>query len=96
MPLENADTVRDAIANAGGGKLGKYTHCTFSVRGTGRFKPEDGANPHIGKVGELELVDEERIEVTCQNNVMSNVVAAIKKVHPYEEVAMDIYELTDL
>ena len=95
VPLENSDSVREATANAGGGRLGKYTHCTFSTIGTGRFKPEQGASPHIGKVGELESVEEERIEVTCSNDVVGNVIAAIKNVHPYEEVAMDIYELAD-
>ncbi|MBP6884158.1 MAG: hypothetical protein KBC06_02910 [Candidatus Pacebacteria bacterium] len=95
VPLENSDLVREAIANAGGGKLGKYTHCTFSTKGTGRFKPQEGANPHIGQIGELESVEEERIEVTCANDVVGNVVAAIKQVHPYEEVAMDVYELTN-
>ena len=95
VPLENSDLVREAITNAGGGKLCKYTHCTFSTKGTGRFKPQEGANPHIGQIGELESVEEERIEVTCANDVVGNVVSAIKQVHPYEEVAMDVYELTN-
>ena len=92
VPLEKADAVRNAIADASGGKLGKYTHCTFSTKGIGRFRPEEGAQPHIGKVGELESVVEERIEVTCEKEVVSDVIAAIKRVHPYEEIAMDVYE----
>lgn len=94
VPAENADAVREAIAEAKGGELGKYTHCSFSTKGIGRFKPTDGANPHIGEVGVLEQVEEERIEVTCKNEVVGNIVAAIKRVHPYEEIVMDIYELT--
>jgi len=95
VPLENSDSVREAIASAGGGKSGKYSHCTFSTLGIGRFKPGKGARPHIGQIGKLESVKEERIEVTCENSVVGNVIAAIKKVHPYEEVAMDVYELTN-
>ena len=93
VPVANADKVREAIAEAGGGKLGKYTHCTFSTKGVGRFKPEIGANPHIGEIGKLESVEEERIEVTCDTRVVGNVIAAIKRVHPYEEIPIDIYDL---
>ena len=93
VPLTHTDAVREAIGTAGGGKLGKYSFCSFSTRGVGRFKPEEGAHPHIGKVGELEQVEEERIEVTCDSRVVGNVIAAIKRVHPYEEVAMDVWQL---
>src|SRR5689334_19308500 len=89
VPVEDADKVRDAIGNAGGGKIGNYTHCSFSVRGTGRFRPEAGANPHIGEVGKLEEVEEERIEVTVDAAVLKDIVAAIKAVHPYEEPTID-------
>ena len=93
VPLTHTDKVREAIGDAGGGKLGKYSSCSFSTRGIGRFRPEMGANPHIGKVGKLEVVEEERIEITCDSRIAKNVVEAIKKVHPYEEVALDIYNL---
>lgn len=93
VPLTHTDIVREAIGKAGGGKLGKYSYCSFSTRGTGRFKPEEGAHPHIGKVGELEQVEEERIEITCNTAVVGNVIAAIKRTHPYEEIAMDVWPL---
>ena len=92
-PLDHADKVREAIGKAGGEKLGKYSFCSFSTRGIGRFKPEKGASPHIGKIGKLEQVEEERIEITCEKSVLKDVIAAIKRVHPYEEIAMDIYPL---
>jgi hypothetical protein len=95
VPLANADQVREAIGQAGGGKLGKYSFCSFSTRGIGRFKPEEGANPHIGIVGKLEEVEEERIEVTCHQEVLADVIAAIRRVHPYEEVALDVWALND-
>jgi hypothetical protein len=93
VPLGHADKIRAVIGEAGGGVLGKYSFCTFSTRGVGRFQPEEGAKPHIGKIGELEAVEEERIEVTCDEKVVKKVIAAIKDVHPYDEVALDIYSL---
>lgn len=93
VPLSHADIVREAIGSAGGGRLGNYSFCSFSARGTGRFRPEVGASPHIGKVGKLEEVDEERIEVTCESALVPKIIEAIKKVHPYEEVALDVYKL---
>ena len=93
VPESDADKLRGAIGNAGGGKIGNYTHCSFSVKGTGRFKPEDGAHPAIGKVGKLEQVAEERIEVTCEEDKLDNVIAAIHKVHPYEEPTIDVYPM---
>lgn len=93
VPLDHADQVRKAIGEAGGGKLGDYSHCTFSVHGTGRFLPLAGADPAIGEVGELTEVAEERIEFVCELAKAKAVIAAIKKVHPYEEVAMDIIAL---
>src|SRR5271165_323880 len=95
VPLANADHIREVIGQAGGGKLGKYSFCTFSTRGIGRFKPDEGAKPHIGTVGKIEEVEEERIEVTCDEAVVGNVIAAIKRVHPYEEVALDVWPLTN-
>lgn len=93
VPLTHADKVREAIGLAGGGKIGNYSSCSFSSLGTGRFKPETGANPHLGKIGILESVEEERIEITLDEEVVKDVVTAMKKVHPYEEVAYDIYSL---
>lgn len=93
VPLNHADAVRDAIGQAGGGKIGNYTFCSFSVRGIGRFKPEAGAHPAVGEVGKLEQVEEDRIEVTCDSVVLQDVIAAIKRVHPYEEIAMDVWAL---
>jgi len=95
VPESHTDVVRKAIGDAGAGKIGDYTHCSFSSKGIGRFKPEEGANPAIGKVGNLESVEEERIEVVADKQVVSNVLAAIRRVHPYEEVAIDVYPLED-
>lgn|SRR3989344_5243526 len=93
VPEASANKLREAIGNAGGGRIGNYTHCSFSVKGTGRFKPENGAHPAIGEVGKLEEVIEERIEVTCEKDKLNNVIKAIRATHPYEEPAIDIYPM---
>jgi hypothetical protein len=93
VPVENADSVREAVGQAGGGKIGNYSFCSFSAKGTGRFKPEEGATPHIGEVGKIEAVEEERIEVTLVAEIVGNVIAAMKRIHPYDEVAYDLYPL---
>lgn len=95
VPLKNADDVRRALGEAGAGVIGEYSFCSYSVVGRGRFLPSDKANPHIGQSGELEVVEEERIEVTCARDKARAVIAAMKRVHPYEEVAFDIYPLIE-
>ena len=92
----DADQVRQALGEAGAGKIGNYTFCSFSSKGTGRFKPESGANPAIGEVGKFEEVTEERIEVACEKEQTKSIIEAIKKVHPYEEVVIDIYPMLAL
>jgi hypothetical protein len=93
VPLTHGESVREAMGNAGAGQIGHYSHCTFSVRGVGRFRPNAGANPAIGTVGRLEAVEEERIETVCAEDRLPDVLRAIRSVHPYEEPAIDIYPI---
>ena len=93
VPESYADKMREAIGNAGAGRIGNYSNCTFTIKGTGRFKPEEGSNPTIGKVGELTAVPEDRIETVCKEDVLKQVLKAIKEAHPYEEPATDIYPI---
>jgi hypothetical protein len=93
VPEADADKLREAMGNAGAGKIGNYTHCMFTIKGTGQFKPGEGANPTIGKVGKLEKVNEERIEAVCAEERLHDVLKTIKEVHPYEEPATDVYPI---
>lgn len=95
VPLADADRVRFALGSAGAGAIGEYSFCSYSVIGKGRFTPSDKANPHIGLNNQSEVVDEERIEVVCNRGDAKTVISAMKQVHPYEEVAFDIYPLID-
>ena len=93
VPKGHTDIVRQAMGDAGAGGIGNYSHCTYSVDGVGRYKPLEGAKPFIGKVGKFEEVVEERIECVCDKDKAREVISAIKKVHPYDEIALDIYPL---
>lgn len=88
---EAADAVRLAAAEAGAGAIGDYRACSFSAPGQGRFEPQDGAHPAIGRVGELEVVSEQRIEVVCPRPIAGQVVDAMLAAHPYEEPAWHAY-----
>ena len=94
-PEENAEIIREAIFKAGGGEIGKYSECGFSVKGTGTFKPGEGTNPYIGIIGKRETGVEEKIEVILPVYKKEKVVEAMLKAHPYEEVAYDLVPLTN-
>jgi hypothetical protein len=93
VPSTHAEAVRLAIGEAGAGRIGKYSFCSFTTRGIGRFRPEEGAMPTIGEIGTMEEIEEEKIECQCDESVIDTVLAALKKVHPYEEIAYDLWKL---
>lgn len=96
VPESSADDMRKAMGEAGAGKIGNYTFCSFSTKGTGRFIPGDSTNPAIGKAGIPEEIQEEKIEAICERERLQDVIDAIKRTHPYEEVALDAYPLESL
>ncbi|HLD62003.1 MAG TPA: hypothetical protein VI998_03470 [Patescibacteria group bacterium] len=93
VPLSHADAVRQALGKAGAGKIGNYDFCSFSSRGMGRFRGNEKANPAIGEAGKFEAVEEERIEVIVPREILEKVIEKVKSVHPYEEIAFDIYPI---
>lgn len=93
VPKANAEQMRTALGEAGAGVIGNYSFCTFSTKGIGRFLPGTGANPYIGAVGVLDEVQEERIETVCSEEKLPEVLEAIRRVHPYEEPALDVYPI---
>lgn len=95
VPINAADRVRAALAEAGCGRMGAYDACSFSSRGIGRFRPRDGAHPTIGAIGQYETVEEERIEVICPRERVGEALKSVRSVHPYEEPAIDIIALID-
>ncbi len=93
VPHEQAEAVRDAMFNAGAGCIGNYSSCSFSAQGVGTFRGDEGTNPFIGTPGKLESAQEIRIETVLPQHRIGDVVRAMKKAHPYEEVAYDLIPL---
>lgn len=95
-PETHADSVRIAIGDAGIGKIGNYSHCSFVTKGKGYFKPNATAKPHIGETNKIEAVDEVVIEFLCEKEQLPILKEILKKNHPYEEAAMDIFPLLNI
>lgn len=95
IPPENVEEVRNAICEAGAGIIGNYTYCSMSTKCIGTFKPNNEANPYIGKNNNMEFVEEEKLEVVCSVDNVKNVISKLREVHPYEEPAIDIIPLLD-
>jgi dinuclear metal center YbgI/SA1388 family protein len=93
VPATHLEEVRAAICTAGAGYIGKYADCTFRTQGTGTFRPGQDTNPFIGKTGELEEVDEFRLETVIYEQDLKKVLNSMHQAHPYEEVAYDLYRL---
>jgi len=93
VPQQDADLLVDALAAAGAGAIGDYDRCAFLVQGQGTFRPGEGANPAVGSRGEIEVVDEVRVEMVLPRSRRDDIVSALRAAHPYEEPAFDVIEL---
>jgi hypothetical protein len=95
VPREALDTVRDALFAAGAGRIGDYERCSWYTEGTGTFLGGEGTKPDVGRAGREERVAELRLETVFPVEHQNDVLAALRRAHPYEEPAFDIYELVD-
>ncbi len=93
VPESALTKVREALFKVGGGNIGNYSHCSFSVKGKGSFRPEEGSEPTLGKIGATEITDEYQIHMTFPARLEKPLLRALFENHPYEEVA---YEVTTL
>lgn len=96
VPEDSLEEVRLAVCSAGGGVIGDYKYCTFGTPGQGTFQGGESTQPHIGQAGSLQRVDEIRLEVLVEKNLLNDVLKAMLNAHPYEEVAYDLYELANI
>ncbi len=95
VPREALDDVRNALFDAGAGRIGDYTRCSFSTEGTGTFLGGTGTSPAVGRPGVEQRVAELRLETVYPEERHADVIAALRTAHPYEEPAFDVYPLLD-
>lgn len=94
VPEKDADQVRSALASAGAGIIGNYQLCSFASMGTGTFFGGEGASPRAGEPGRLERLAELRLEMVCSRSALPLALETVRRLHPYEEPAIDVYELS--
>ena len=93
VPATHLEAVKAAVFATGAGRIGDYDSCCWQVLGQGQFRPLAGSDPFLGRQGEVEQVEEYRVEMVCEPAVVGAAVAAMKQAHPYEEPAWDVVEL---
>ena len=96
VPISHKEVVLDALFQAGAGQIGAYDSCSFVVNGQGSFRPLEGANPFTGEIDALENVEEVMIQVLVPSHLAKNMERAMKKAHPYEEVAYFVSTLENV
>ena len=95
VPQSHLEPVKDAVFAAGGGRIGSYDRCSWQVLGLGQFRPLNGSQPFIGQSGVVEHVQEWKVELVVAEQVIHQVVAALKQSHPYETPAYEVWRLED-
>ncbi len=93
VPGEYAKRVKQALFEGPAGRIGPYSCCSFSMKGIGTFRPSDAAKPFSGEPGKLSCADEVRVETVVERGGIDAVVEKIRRVHPYETMAYDVYPL---
>ena len=95
VPASHVDVVKSAVFAVGGGRIGDYDHCAWQVLGLGQFRPLDGSQPFIGEAGQVEQVEEWKVELVVADELIRGVVDALKQSHPYETPAYEVWRLED-
>ena len=93
VPEISVEKVKQALFDAGAGRIGNYDSCCWQTAGTGQFRPLENSNPVIGSIHQLERVSEIKIELVCADDLVKPAIQAMKLAHPYEEPAFDVWQL---
>jgi hypothetical protein len=96
VPENAVEIVKAALFDAGAGRIGNYDSCCWQSSGTGQFRPLENSNPAIGSHGKVEQVAEIKIELVCDDSLIRDAISAMKKAHPYEEPAYDVWRLENI
>jgi hypothetical protein len=95
VPIEDLESVKQAVFATGAGKIGEYESCCWQVLGIGQFRPLAGSTPYLGKVGSLSEEAEYRVELVCDDAAIKQAIRALISAHPYEEPAYDVWQLAE-
>jgi len=95
VPASHVDVVKQAVFAAGAGRIGAYDSCAWQTLGQGQFRPLDGSRPFIGQSGVVECVEEWKVELVVADELIQQVVLALKQSHPYETPAYEVWRLED-
>jgi hypothetical protein len=93
VPASHVEVVKAAVFAAGGGRIGDYDHCAWQTLGQGQFRPLDGSQPFLGQAGQVEVVEEWKVELVVADELIAQVVAALRQSHPYETPAYEVWRL---
>lgn len=96
VPETHVEKTKQALFDAGAGRIGDYDSCAWQCLGRGQFRPLEGSDPFLGHAGEIEAVDEFKVELVCADELIKDALAALKQAHPYEEPAYEIYRMEEL
>jgi hypothetical protein len=95
VPEKSVEDVKQALFDAGAGRMGNYDCCCWQTTGTGQFRPLQNSNPSIGSLNTVEQVTEVKIELLCADHLVKQAIIAIRQSHPYEEPAYDVWRLEE-
>src|SRR3990167_1896974 len=93
VPVMDAEKVKEALFSAGAGKIGEYSDCAWQVLGEGQFMPLENSQAHLGTKNKIEKVSEYKIEMVCVESHIHDAIAALKKSHPYEAPAYQVWQI---
>lgn len=96
VPASHLEKTKEALFRIGAGRIGNYDSCAWQCLGQGQFRPLAGSDPHLGQQGELERVDEYKVELVCRDELIRDALNALRQAHPYEEPAYEVFRLEDL
>jgi len=95
VPEAYLGEVKEALFRIGVGRIGNYDQCCWQSKGLGQFRALNGSNPFVGNVNEIEVLEEYKVEMVCDNHLIKEAIIALRQAHPYEEPAIEVWEMDE-
>ncbi len=95
VPETHLEIVKQALFEAGAGRIGDYDSCCWQTAGQGQFRPLQGSTPFIGSKRQVETLEEYKLELVCRDDKIKTAIRALRNAHPYETPAIDVWQLAD-